>query len=234
MKILVFCDDRWHPASTINQGLEAFQKVEGYWMENHSPPTFHFDWIENAHDWSADRMGEYDVVILTKSNNVSAQDELHWMTDEVAASFVDYVCSGKGLLVVHSGSAGYAEVPALRRLMGGVFVQHPPQCLVNIHLSPDHPLTINRATGNPGLYGQSIPDFQVIDEHYFMTMEEKEAVEVFMTTTSEHGTQPGGWRREEGKGRVCMLTPGHNLEVWLQPGFKSLLYNAICWCGGVG
>jgi uncharacterized protein len=27
------------------------------------------------------------------------------------------------------------------------------------------------------------------------------------------------------------LTPGHNLEVWLQPSFRALLLNSLRWCG---
>lgn len=30
--------------------------------------------------------------------------------------------------------------------------------------------------------------------------------------------------------RVCVLTPGHNLEVWLHPGFQALLRHALNWC----
>jgi hypothetical protein len=28
-----------------------------------------------------------------------------------------------------------------------------------------------------------------------------------------------------------MLTPGHNVEVWLEPSFQVLLGNALRWCG---
>jgi type 1 glutamine amidotransferase len=55
---------------------------------------------------------------------------------------------------------------------------------------------------------------------------------VFLTTVSEHGTQPGGWTRLEGQGRVCVLAPGHNLEVWLAPAYQTLIANALRWCGG--
>ena len=55
-----------------------------------------------------------------------------------------------------------------------------------------------------------------------MLLDDTEA-DVFMTATSEHGTQPGGWTRTEGAGRVCMLTPGHNVEVWLHPSYQ------VCW-----
>jgi type 1 glutamine amidotransferase len=57
-----------------------------------------------------------------------------------------------------------------------------------------------------------------------------EPVDCFLQTTSDHGSQPGGWTRSEGAGRVCVLTPGHNVEVWLTPGFQALLRNGLQWC----
>jgi type 1 glutamine amidotransferase len=36
--------------------------------------------------------------------------------------------------------------------------------------------------------------------------------------------------RLEGEGRVAVITPGHNVEVWLQPGFQTLLRNGLAWC----
>jgi type 1 glutamine amidotransferase len=55
-------------------------------------------------------------------------------------------------------------------------------------------------------------------------------LDLFLTTTSEHGAQPGGWTRTEGQGRICVLSPGHNLEVWLHPSFQALLLNGLRWC----
>jgi len=54
--------------------------------------------------------------------------------------------------------------------------------------------------------------------------------DLFLTSTSEHGTQPAGWTRTEGAGRVCVLTPGHNLEIWLHPAYQALIHNALDWC----
>jgi type 1 glutamine amidotransferase len=72
----------------------------------------------------------------------------------------------------------------------------------------------------------------VKDEHYFMALDDTKA-DVFVATVSEHGEQPGGWRRKEGRGRVAVLTPGHNLEVWLHSSFQVLLRNCLRWCGHV-
>ncbi|HSH79349.1 MAG TPA: ThuA domain-containing protein [Herpetosiphonaceae bacterium] len=207
MRTLVLCDDYWHPACTARAGLGPLMDA-----------GFTFDWVENACEWSAVRMDEYPVVLLTKSNNVSSSDRTPWVTEEVQAAFVEYVRRGNGLLVIHSGSADYRELPVLRRLLGGVFASHPPQCAVTVEPCEGHSLV----TG-------STP-FTLVDEHYIMDLDDGEA-DVFLTTTSEHGTQPGGWTRTEGDGRVCLLTPGHNLPVWLHPSYQALLRNALRWCG---
>ena len=60
MKVLVLCDDYWHPARVPREGLKTLTGTE-----------FTFDWIENAQDWLAGTMMQYPVAILTKSNNVS-------------------------------------------------------------------------------------------------------------------------------------------------------------------
>jgi type 1 glutamine amidotransferase len=161
----------------------------------------------------------YPLVVLTKSNNISSADQTPWMTPDAEEAFVAYVRQGGGLLGLHSGTAGYTQTPRLRQLLGGVFVQHPPQCPVTLQLHEGHALC---AGAHP---------MTLQDEHYHMDMDASAApVDVFMTTTSEHGSQPGGWTRHEGTGRVAVLTPGHNLEVWLHPSYRALLVNAMRWC----
>jgi len=73
--------------------------------------------------------------------------------------------------------------------------------------------------------------FTLQDEHYFMALDDDQA-DVFLTTVSEHGQQPGGWRRTAGEGRVCVLTPGHNLPVWEHPAYQALIVNALDWVSG--
>jgi type 1 glutamine amidotransferase len=207
MQILVLCDDYWHPARVPREGLGALKES-----------GFSFDWIENAADWSTKQLAKYPLVILTKSNNISSADQNGWMTDAIQAAFVEYVRKGNGLLAIHSGMAGWGEMPVLRGLLGGVFVQHPPQCPVTVEPRAGHALT-------PGCEA-----FTLQDEHYFMALDDAQA-DVFLTTRSEHGAQPGGWRRSEGAGRVGVLTPGHNVDVWLHPSFQAVLMNALNWCG---
>lgn len=207
MKALVLCGDHWHPPQIPRQGLNALTQEE-----------FTFDWLEDVRSWSPEIMLAYSVVILTKSNNLSADDRTEWMTDAVQAAFLDYVKQGNGLLAIHSGTAEYEDKPVMRALLGGVFAHHPEQCPVTMTPREGHPLTV-----------ESFP-FTLRDEHYFMAMDDPQA-DIFMTTTSVHGEQPGAWRRVEGSGRIIVLTPGHNLEVWLHPSYQTLLQNCLHWCG---
>lgn len=206
MKILVLSGDRWHPPEIPRAGFDALSGSE-----------YTFDSIEDARDWSPDVMWDYPCVVLTKSNNISATNPDEWMTNEVQAAFLDYVSRGNGLLAIHSGTAEYADKPVLRGLLGGVFVQHPEQCPVTIEPKAGHPLCVN------------VAPFIVQDEHYFMALDDQQA-DVFMTTRTVHGEQPGGWRRTLPNGRVAVLTPGHNAEVWQHPSFQALLWNCLCWC----
>jgi type 1 glutamine amidotransferase len=208
MHVLGLCDDYWHPARVVRAGLELLQK-EG----------FVFDWIENAADWSPLRMSDYPLVVLAKSNNISSTDQAPWMAEPVQQAFREYVRSGRGLLGLHSGTAGYTETPVLRALLGGVFAHHPPQCPVTVVPQEGHSLTAGSAP------------FTLQDEHYFMELDDIQA-EVFLTSTSEHGSQPAGWVRTEGTGRVGVLTPGHTVEVFLHPSYQALIRNVLTWCGG--
>jgi type 1 glutamine amidotransferase len=207
VRVLVLCDDRWHPARVVRAGLGALKGGE-----------FSFDWIENAREWSAERMAACPVVVLVKSNTASASDLSPWMTDAVQEALADHVRKGNGLLAIHSGTAGYDQMPVLRGLLGGAFTHHPEECPVTVEPRAGHPLS---AGSEP---------FTLKDEHYLMVLDDPRA-DVFVTTKSEHNEQPGAWTRLEGDGRVAVLTPGHNVEVWLHPSFQALLGNLLRWCG---
>lgn len=210
MKLLVICGDTWHPAETVRAGLKPLESE-----------TRQFDWLEDSRGWSPDRLKDQQVVIVAKSNQVSPTNPAEWMDENSQLALADFVRRGGGLLAIHAGTALYDKATHFRRLLGGVFSHHPEQCPVSMEMSPNHPL-------NTG-----IEPFRLVDEHYFMALDDHFA-EVFLTTRSEQGEQPGGWARSEGKGHVAVITPGHNLAIWLHPSFQQLLRNTIAWCGRRG
>jgi type 1 glutamine amidotransferase len=164
---------------------------------------FVFDVVEDASAWSPAGMEQYALVLLSKMNHLSAMDKTPWITPAVEEAFAAYVAAGGGLVAVHSGTI-VADLPTLRRLIGGTFVQHPPRCEVTVTPQGYHPITEN------------VEPFTLMDEHYFMQTDDLQAHH-FLTTTSTHGAQSGGWLREEGA------------EVWLHPEFLTLLRNGLLW-----
>jgi type 1 glutamine amidotransferase len=161
-------------------------------------------------------MNEFSLVVVAKANQRCAADRRPWLTPETQSIFREFVRRGGGLLIVHGGAC-YKDLPEMRGVAGGAFLRHPEQCAVTIEPQAGSPLTAD------------VRPFTVFDEHYEMALDAPDA-EVFLRSRSEHGVQPAGWTRTEGDGRVCVLTPGHNLEVWLHPGFQAILRHALKWC----
>ena len=215
MKILVLCGDKWHRAQTARDGLKPLEAA-----------GFTFDFIEDMSAGLPDDLIPYPAIILTKINHISPTNEQPWMTPASASVLCRYVQEGGGLLVVHSGSVGYDSHKAFRSLLGGVFVSHPEQTSVTVELNSQHFLVSHHCS------------FHGKDEHYVMDMEtetkgQERKREMLLSTSSKDGVNlPGGWTREEGKGRVCVLTPGHNVEIWLEPTYQHLLRAALQWCAG--
>lgn len=205
MRVLVFCDDTYHPAATVRAGLAPLAQAGG----------FDFDWIEDAAGWNPAMLRDYPVVLLSKSNVCSASNQTPWLAGATADALGEYVRAGGGLVAVHSGTASYKDWLAVRAVLGGVFISHPPPCPVQVELVDGHPLCagVDRA-------------FTVHDEHYQVVVDDPR-VDVFLHTRSEHGVQPAGWVRREGQGLVVVLTPGHFADVWLHPSMQQLLVNAL-------
>ena len=204
LRALVLCADQWHPAADVRRGFDALAEAK-----------FDFTFVENSRGFSLEQLRNFPLVIVAKANHICATDQRPWLTEESQGAFRDFVQHGGGLLLIHGGTC-YKDLPEMRGVTGGAFLSHPDQCSVAIEPQIGHALT----TG--------VNSFSAQDEHYLMTLDDAQA-DVFLRMGSRHGLQPAGWTRMEGGGRVCVLTPGHNVEVWLHSEFQKLLRNGLHW-----
>lgn len=204
-RVLVLCGDPWHPAEVVRRGLAAL--IE---------PRFEFEFVTDGGQWSPGMLTDCDLVIVAKSNQRHATDLNAWLTPNDQWEIRRFVQRGGGLFVIHGGTAGYEDLLLMRETTGGVLSRHRDQCPVTVQPVCRHALT------------EGVTAFTATDEHYFIVLDDLRA-EVFLRTHSRHGMQPAGWTRREGAGRVCVLTPGHNDEVWLHPEFQRLLRNGMNW-----
>ena len=104
--------------------------------------------------------------------------------------------------------------------MGNSFVKHPPRCTVRVTVDRAHPVT------------EGVHDFEIRDEHYELDHLAADILPFLSTVSESGGKQVGGYVRSIGKGRLCVLTPGHILSVWENEEYRKLVRNAVFWCAG--
>lgn len=97
-KILVLCDDLWHPAEVIERGICGL-----------GDGAYSFDVVKSAKDiLTPKRLEQYDAVIIAKSNNVNAVNAAPWFEESVTEvgpeEFRAYLERGGGIVFVHSGT----------------------------------------------------------------------------------------------------------------------------------
>lgn len=223
-RILVITDDLWHPAEIIEKGFSLLNE-----------PSYRFEFIKDAKDiLTPQNIYNYDVIINCKSDCITAANTAPWFEEGVSEllpnDFKQYVQNGGGFIAIHSANA-FSEklVPDMKAyqkpmgdyidFVGNRFIDHPPRCDIKVHITDmEHPVT------------RGVEDFTIHDEHYQIEVVANDAHLLFNTVSQSGGTQTGGYVREIGKGRLCVLTPGHILSVWENKSYRQLILNAIKFC----
>lgn len=211
MKVLVLCDDIWHPSEVIEKGLASL-----------TDPRFTFDIVKAAKDiLTPERIARYPVILCCKGNSINASNTAPWFEEGVTevgpAQFEEYVRAGRGFISLHACNTAKEGSP-MAALIGNVFLGHPPRCGVDVKVTAQHPIT------------EGVEDFHIRDEHYQIQVTADDATVVLHTESPTGGHQVAGYTRELDQGRLCVLTPGHTLDVWENAHFQRLLTNALLWC----
>jgi type 1 glutamine amidotransferase len=226
MRILLICDDYYHPGQVAIDGVAPLAQS-----------GFEFDIIKNANDFSPEMLKKYPAVLLCKMDEVSAEDKQPWKTQTIQKAFTDYVEDGGGLAAVHSAIVPSKNIASLDKLLGCRFLGHPNNCPVTVQPIKPHPVT------------EGVGMFCEIDEHYQIEITAQDADILAASYSPPQGEEskyetepyfnapaaiyPAGFVRTHGKGRICVLTPGHLLAVWHNPHFQRLLTNALKWVSSV-
>lgn len=215
MRVLVICDDLWHPAEVVRMGLGCMDQDK-----------YQFDVVMTAKDiLTPGLLREYPVVINAKGNAVNAANPEPWfeptVTEVGPAEFQEYVEAGGGFISLHAGNSFRKEkCPEYCEFVGNSFVGHPLRCPVTVEPVSAHPIN------------QGVEAFTERDEHYELEGLAEDA-EIFLESVSvPGGRKAAGYVRHMGKGRLCVLTPGHTLAVYQNKNMQKLLDNTITWCAG--
>lgn len=227
MKALLICDDQYHPGQIVIDGLAPLTEK-----------GCEFDIVIDGLDVNPLSFYNYPVVILSKCDEATPSNRVSWASQEVQQGFVDYVENGGGLLTIHSGLVAGENTNLLHGLIGSRFKWHP------------HEIEVTAGPLKAHLITEGVGQFTEVDEHYYLELLKNDMDVLMASFSPSQGNvenyefdsyhncpqkiEPCAYVRLQGRGRVCVLTPGHNLNVWLNPNFQKLLHNSLRWCSGEG
>jgi type 1 glutamine amidotransferase len=209
--VLVLCDDYWHPAEVIERGFRGIKQE-----------LFSFDFVTAPKDiLTPEMIKAFPVIANCKTDMINAANKAPWfepgVTEVCVEEFDTYVREGGGFLSLHAANTA-KEKTGYGLFVKNIFIGHPPRCTVDVKISGSHPIV------------KGVRDFSIRDEHYQIECFADESALLFQTVSESGGVQTGGYAMERGKGRICVMTPGHILSVWQHPAWQQLLINALLWC----
>ena len=208
--VLFLTDDYWHHADTIKPLADILFPPEEWNLVFTKDPQTLF-----AHP---------DVDLLVSFKDPIENDQIPtpvWCDQEWTDTVLKKIGAGLGFVAVHAAVTDLEEShPIVKNLIHSIFLSHPQQCEVSIHILKEHPVTA-------GVTDFTLP---VPDEHYQMKMIDSSNVIMLADTVSQHGSQPGLWVSEYGKGRICCFTPGHTTQSLTCDGYVQIMKNAVDWC----
>ncbi|MBI3959564.1 MAG: ThuA domain-containing protein [Chloroflexi bacterium] len=192
----------------------AFQEIVG--DGSHAiTTTYDGDALLRLHEEDVDVVALYTCLGGAKKDNVVAED----LTAAQTAALVDWVRAGGSLLALHAATVLREENQAMRTLIGGRFLSHPPQFDFAVSpLARKHPLT------------DGVGSFTVHDEFYMQEFNPE--VAIHMTAEDRGIVYPMVWTKDEGHGQVVYIAPGHTATTWTTESYRQLLRQSVRWLAG--
>ncbi|GAA2985496.1 type 1 glutamine amidotransferase [Microbacterium terrae] len=191
--------------------------------------------IEESPEVYADpeRMAATDLIVQCVTMSQISGEALTGLRSAVAA--------GTGLAGWHGGIAdSYRASSDYLQLIGGQFATHPSRhpdevCGDASDNYLDHTVQLTDA-GRAHEIMRGLDDFALTTEQYWVLHDDLN--DVLATTTHpvqpyhpwhRPVTSPAVWTREWGAGRVFVATPGHRVEVLVDPNVRTIIERGMLW-----
>jgi type 1 glutamine amidotransferase len=180
-----------------------------------------------------DFMATIDLIQQTNTMNIIERDQLQGLQDAIV--------NGAGFAGWHGGIAdSYRNSSDYLQMVGGQFASHPgknPAECIGEQSDNFLPHMINMTDlGKSHEITRGISDFELTTEQYWVLHDSYN--DVLATTTQKvrawdpwnrEITSPAIWTRNWGKGRIFVITCGHNVEVVLNPNVRTIIERGLVW-----
>jgi len=209
-KVLILLGGLWHDFDGFAKAMTVLLEEAGCKVET----TYDLDCLLGLDELGIDLLMSYTSLSPHREGYDDQTPEL--LTDAQVNGLCSWVRQGGGLMAAHSATVIGKSDPALGELMGGVFIEHPPQFAFTVYpVYGEHPIT------------DGIEAFTVHDEFYIEKL--VGPVEVHMVAIDRGTAYPMVWSKAEGQGRVSHVAMGHSELVWDLPPFRKLMLQALEW-----
>jgi len=215
---LVLIGDHYHPPFYIPPSLEpVFEKI-----------GMPYQFIYDVTKLNEQNLKGVRLLVILRDGMIwpdNDKDMVFWMTEDQEKAVDDFVKSGGGFLSLHNSTAlkQLDEKQSIYRdVLGSSYNGHGPgdeKFDVKV-INKNHPITAG------------VHDYVAVDERHTPIIH---ANDITFLTEAINGDQKSvnGYVRTYGKGRICHLANGHNLEVLTNPEMQKLMANAALWCIGI-
>lgn len=168
----------------------------------------------------AERLAAADLIVQCWSEGQ--------LTPEQCAGLVAAVANGTGFAGWHGGVLAAFRDPDYLRMVGGLFLFHPPEFLTyRVRVAAEH-------AEHPVMAG--IGDFDVHSEQYWMLTDAHNTVLATTVVEPADGGQGDGsasmpvvWTRRWGAGKVFVSAVGHRVEDLREPAVRALTERGLLW-----
>ena len=215
--------DGHQPIETTNVFIPYLEE-NGYEVRIEESPKVYLE---------TDYMASVDLIQQTNTMSTIERDEFKGLQQAII--------NGTGYAGWHGGIAdSYRNSSDYLHMMGGQFANHPgkdPSECIGEQSDNYVPYTVNMTElGKKHVITKDIEDFDLTTEQYWVLHDDY--LDVLATTTQKvrpwdpwnrEVTSPAIWTRNWGKGKIFVITCGHNLEVVLNPNVKKIIERGLLW-----
>ena len=179
----------------------------------HKTGDFEVTLSENLDDFTAERIGKYDVAMFTGSG-------VNFTRVEQEKGLCDFVRKGGGYVGIHSATDSFKRSEPYWELVGGRFAGHGGGKFKVYIYDAEHPIT------------KGLKDFEIQDETYRHHYHSNVCMRCLIRMNRGKERQSMGWVQHYGKGRMFYTSLGHGREAWANPHFQRLVVRGAYWSAG--
>lgn len=228
----------WRHEDAIEAAKEVMEDIE-------QSTEFEIDFSEEVGAFTGEGLAPYDLLLFANSslrvaepddpedrepNPFRNENPAPLLTQAQEQAILDFVRSGNGVAVAHSGIDAFYGSRGYREMVGGgLFASHPWTQQVQIDVEdPGHPAVAHLGE-----------NFRLHDEIYVLDANPRPNSHVLLSLnlpsvggepdspTATPGDYPISWTREYGGGRVFVTTLGHFPDVWRSPAYLQHLLQGM-------